>query len=150
MNLTKNQQLVILAVVVIIVVYFIYFRQENATNVSSENNVTHESENNDGDTKSHDSSLSSVVVEEDKTMPQSESDKLLLQKMLSKNSAKNGEYKDVSYATGKRFEKSSDLDKFFEQGDPLNSSENANFLANDNNDNLASRSEEHTSELQSH
>ena len=83
-------------------------------------------------------------------MPQSESDKLLLQKMLSKNSAKNGEYKDVSYATGKRFEKSSDLDKFFEQGDPLNSSENANFLANDNNDNLASRSEEHTSELQSH
>lgn len=146
MNLTKNQQLVILAVVVIIVVYFIYFRQENATNVPSESDSDH-NKNNDVDTKSYDSSLSSVVIEEDKSMPRSESDKLLLQKMLSKNSAKDGEYKDVSYATGKRFEKSSDLDKFFEQGDPLNSSENANFLANDNNDNLASYSGKPRKEL---
>lgn len=147
MNLTKIQQLVILAVVVIIVVYFIYFKQENATNVSSENNETIESKHNDEDTKSHDSSLSSVVIEDDKTMPQSESDKLLLKKMLSKNSAKEGEYKDVSYATGKRFEKSSDLDKFFEQGDPLNASENSNFMANDESNTLAAYSGKPRKEL---
>lgn len=151
MNLTKNQQLVILAVVVIIVVYFIYFKQENATNVPSDNksssDSSSESKHNDEDTKSHDSSLSSVVIEHDKTMPESDSDKLLLNKMLSKNSAKDGEYKDVSYASGKRFEKSSDLDKFFEQGDPLNASENSNFMANDENNTLAAYSGKPRKEL---
>jgi len=145
MNLTKNQQLLILAVVVIIVVYFIYFKQENATNVSSDNKLTKESEHNDADTKSHDSTHSSVDNKDDNSTQHSEEQ--LLNKMLSKNSAKDGEYKDISYATGKRFEKSSDLDKFFEQGDPLNSSENSNFMANEQNNSLAAYSGKPRKEL---
>lgn len=139
MNLTKNQKLLILAGVVLVVVYFIYFKKENATNVQSEmNNETDHSNAESEHTQSVDTSLSSVVIEEDKTMPKSESDNLLLHKMTSKNSAKSGEYKDISFAKGNRASESQDLNTFFEQGDPLNASENANFLPNDSGASLAS------------
>jgi hypothetical protein len=143
MNLTKNQKLLILAGVVLVVVYFIYFRKENATSVPSESvsesdeNLVDESDENLVDESEN---TKSVVLETDKTMPKAESDNLLLKKMTSKNSAKDGQYKDVSYARGDRFGGSQDLNTFFEQGDPLNASENANFLPNDTSASLASYS----------
>jgi len=136
MALTKKEQLIILAVVVAVVIYFMYVSQENATSVGADasNNI----DSNSVDTRSNDSvdtSLSSVIIETDKSLPQSDSEKVLLQKMTSKNSAKPGEYKEVSYANGNRNSSTKDLDAFFEQGDPLNSNENA-FTPNSNSRDL--------------
>jgi hypothetical protein len=138
MALTKNEMLFILAVVVAIVIYVMYNSQEHVTSVGSDasNNVNADTQS--VDTKSIDSSMSSVIVETDKSLPQSDSEKVLLQKMTSKNSAKQGEYKDVSYAAGNRNSNTKDLDSFFEQGDPLNSNDNNNFTPNnDSNDQFA-------------
>ena len=136
MALTKKEQLLILAVVVAVVIYFMYVSQENATSVGADasNNI----DSNSDDTHSNDSvdtSLSSVIFETDKSLPQSDSEKVLLQKMTSKNSAKPGEYKEVSYANGNRNGSTKDLDAFFEQGNPLNSDENA-FTPNSNSRDL--------------
>ena len=140
MALTKNQMILILAVVVGVVIYFMYFSKENAESVGQDTPKDN-SDTQSVDTKSvasNESSLSSVILESDKSLPQSDSEKVLLQKMTSKNSAKPGEYKDVSYAsgniTGNRTGNTKDLDSFFEQGDPLNSNENGNFAPNNDSD----------------
>jgi len=137
MALTKNDMLLILAVVVAVVIYFMYVSKENAESVGPNTPNKDDSDTHSADTHSvasNESSLSSVVIESDKSLPQSDSEKVLLQKMTSKNSAKPGEYKDVSFATGKRDSKSKDLDSFFEQGDPLNSNENGNFGPNNSDE----------------
>jgi hypothetical protein len=128
MNLTGNQKLLILGVVVVVILYLVYMQKEGAENVAP---TDVSGSTNDADTKSIDTSMTSVVLETDKTLPQSDSDKLLLQKMTTKNSAKEGEYKNVSFAEGARPSGTQNLDDFFEQGNPLNASDNANFLPND-------------------
>jgi hypothetical protein len=131
MALTKNEMLFILAVVVAVVIYFMYVSQENATSVGAD--ASNNMDTGSVDTRSIDSvdtSLSSVILETDKSLPQSDSEKVLLQKMTSKNSAKPGEYKEVSYSNGNRNGNTKDLDAFFEQGDPLNSNENSAFTPN--------------------
>jgi len=139
MALTKNDMLLILIVVVLIVVYFMYQSQENATSVSGSVSVASPNRSDDAnsvDTQSQDTSLKSVVLQSDKSMTQSDSDQILLKKMTSKNSAKDGQYKDISYAKGDRFGASADLDSFFEQGDPLNANENANYTPSNDSDAL--------------
>jgi hypothetical protein len=139
MALTKNDMLLILGVIVAVVIYFMYVSKENATSVGKDapNNSSDDTMSQSDNTESvgsQDSSLKSVILESDNTLPQSDSDKTLLKKMTSKNSAKSGEYKNVSYATGNRESNNSNLDQFFEQGDPLNSSENGNFGPNSDSD----------------
>lgn len=152
MALTKKETLFILVVAVAVVIYFMYVSQENATSVGADAN--NNMDTGSVDTRSNDSvdsvdtSLSSVILETDKSLPQSDSEKVLLQKMTSKNSAKSGEYKEVSYANGKRNGSTKDLDAFFEQGDPLNSNENSAFTPNsDSNDLFAAYSGKPRKEL---
>jgi len=138
MNLTGNQKILILGVVVVVILYLVYMQKEGADSVSvvaSPNGSSNASSNSEStsqaETKSVESSLSSVVIKEDNTLEKSDSDKILLQKMTSKNSSVDGEYKKISYATGNRDSSSKNLDDFFEQGTPLNSTDNTNFLPND-------------------
>lgn len=131
MNLTGNQKLLILGVVVAVILYLVYMQKENAENVSMDNVES----TSDAETASVDSS---VISEEDKTLTKSDTDKILLQKMTTKNSATEGEYKHVNYAEGNRPSGTQNLDDFFEQGNPLNDNENANYLPNDAGTNHAS------------
>jgi len=126
MNLTGKQKALILGIVVIVVLYLVYIQKEGAETVSdASKGVTNT------DTKSVDTSMSSVILKEEPTLQQHDTDNLLLQKMTSKNSAQNNEYKQANYSSGNRFTASSNLDDFFEQGNPLNETDNNNFLPND-------------------
>ncbi len=145
MALTRNQKLFILVIVVVVILYLVYMRKEGAASVaapepakSTDNNSV---DTNTVDTQSVDSSMKSVIVKPDTTLQQSDAENLLLQKMTTKNTAPAGSYKKVSYAEGTRDGKAaSDLDSFFELGDPLNASENSNFMPNDESGPLASYS----------
>ena len=157
MNLTGNQKLSILGLVVVVILYLVYMQKEGATNVSPSSDVLPnelaanikplESKSQVNQDSTIGRQLPSVILEDDQTMKKSDSDKLLLQKMTTKNSAQNNEYKQVSFADGKRDSSSKNLDDFFEQGNPLNSSENTNFLPNDNGVALASYSGKARKEL---
>ena len=143
MNLTGNQKLLLLGGLVLVVLYLMFKRESfNATSAES----VHDGSDNDvssSDTHSSDneSSLSSVIIEEDKTMPKHEGDKLLEKKMKNKNSARHGEYKKVSYAGNTRDQTGTQsLDDFFDIGNPLNENENADYYPNDEGSSLAAYS----------
>jgi hypothetical protein len=154
MNLTGNQKLLILGIVVVVILYLVYMQKEGAETVSAKSETKPEikpvtksepklvatKSTAETETRSVDTSLSTVTLKEDKSLPKSESDKLLLQKMKSKNSATDGQYKRVNYADGNRLGSTKNLDDFFEQGNPLNESDNSKFLPNDIGANQASYS----------
>ncbi len=142
MALTRNQKLLILVIVVVVILYLVYMRKEGMNSVAAPATTESVTETPSvDDTQSVDTSMKSVVIKADTTLNQSDAENLLLQKMTTKNTAPAGEYKKVSYADGARSGKSaSDLDSFFELGDPLNASENSNFTPNDESGPLASYS----------
>ena len=134
-NLTGNQKLAILAVVVIVILYLIYMQREGAENVQTSKTVgstsdvhstdTQSVETRSVETKSVDSAVSDV-------------DQDLINKMTGPNAAKDGKEKVVNFRDGERGGFSPNLDQFFEEGNPLNASENADFLPNDPDNNFAS------------
>ena len=145
MKLTGNQKLVILGLVVVVILYLVYMQKEGAENVAAPTpveQVAPEQVQQVAKMLPEETSVQPpyVKLEDDKTMPQKDSDALLLEKMKTKNSAAQGEYKKVSFAEGERNSSSHNLDDFFEQGNPLNSNENTNFLPNDTSSGLASYS----------
>jgi hypothetical protein len=145
MNLTGNQKLLILGGLVLIALYLIYKQKEGAESVSANTVNDKESSDNEtvshSETVSHESSLSSVIREDDKTIPKNESDKTLIKKMTHKDSAKHGEYKKVSYAGNVRDQSGTqNLDDFFDIGNPLNENENADYYPNDEGNALAAYS----------
>jgi hypothetical protein len=62
-------------------------------------------------------------------------------KMRNKNSARNGEYKKVSYSGNTRDQSGTQsLDDFFDIGNPLNENENSDYYPNDEGSSLAAYS----------
>jgi len=142
MPLSGNQKLLILVVVVVVILYLVYMQKEGAESVSASGvpatavpATTVASE----PVVQEKPTVSSVIVT-DETLKQSDTDKLILDKMTTKNTATGGEYKKISYAEGNRDSSSKNLDDFFEQGNPLSDNENAAFLPNDTGAGFASYS----------
>jgi hypothetical protein len=140
MALTGTQQLILLGVLLGLLVYLVYMQKENLLPVgdsNDENDNNSQGSSEDSDTQS--SSVVSSINIEDESLTQADSDKVLLRKMTNKNSAKQGEYKTMNYAEGgkNRDNSISNLDQFFEQGNPLNAEENGGFMPNDTSDGLA-------------
>lgn len=134
MALTGTQQIILLAVLVGMLLYLVYMQKENLIPLGKSQDESNQ--DNQSSMSSSDDSETSVVSSmniEDESLPQADSDNVLLQKMTSKNSAKNGEYKTMNYAEGgkNRDNAINNLDKFFEQGNPLNAEENGDFMPND-------------------
>lgn len=127
MGLTKNEKLFLFASVIVVVLYLVY-TQKQKEGVENVKNNSDETDNN---------MVNSVIMEEDKTLQKSDSDELLLRKMTSKNSASGDTYKTINYAEGERNGSLSNLDAFFEQGNPLNGNENSNYMPNDDNNNYS-------------
>jgi hypothetical protein len=146
MNLTENQKLLLLGGLVLVVLYLVFSKRENLA-AASANSVSSSEDNESRDTASSDSSqsaessLDTVVRKDDPTIPKSQSDKDLVRKMRNKDSAKEGEYKKVSYAGNTRDQTGTQsLDDFFDIGNPLNENENADYFPNDEGSNLAAYS----------
>jgi hypothetical protein len=132
MPLSGNQKLLILVVVVVVILYLVYMQKEGAETVSPTVTPTVAQVAGSVGTvavqqPAQETTVKPIIVQ-DETLKQSETDKLLLDKMTTKNTAKEGEYKQISYADGKRDATSKNLDDFFEQGNPLSDNENAAFL----------------------
>jgi hypothetical protein len=134
-NLTGNQKLAILAVVVIVILYLIYMQREGAENVQTTKTVASVSDSYSTDTQSVDTK--SVETQSVDTEAVSEVDKELIKKMTGPNAAKDGKEKVMNYRDGERGDFSQNLDQFFEEGNPLNANENADFLPNDPDNNFA-------------
>ena len=152
MKLTGNQKLLILGLVVVVILYLVYMQKEGAGNVAPDaqpEQVAPEQVAPEQVAPEQEIAVqpSYVKLVDDSTLLKNDSDRLLLQKMTTKNSAKDGEYKQVSFADGKRDSSSKNLDDFFEQGNPLNSNENTNFLPNDTSSGFASYSGKARKEL---
>ena len=137
MALTGTQKILLLTVLVGMLLYLVYMQKENLVSLSStsedhddNSNASSSSESNTLDETQ--SVVSSVNIEDD-SLPQGESDKVLLNKMTSKNSAKHGEYKKMNFVEGGKNRDNSvdNLNQFFEQGNPLSADENAGFMPND-------------------
>ena len=134
-KLTGNQQLAILAIVVIVVLYLIYMQKEGAETVSNAEKLEVSLDTQSADTQSVDTQ--SVETQSNGSVNvQTSLDNELIRKMTGPNAAKNGKEKVVNYRDGERGGNSADLDKFFEQGDPL-TNENGDFLPNDLDNNFA-------------
>lgn len=139
MALTGTQKIILLTVLVGMLLYLVYMQKENlisTSNSSDENendNQSSGSSESDSETMSDTQSVVSSVNIEDESLPQSDSDKVLLNKMTGKNSAKNGEYKTMNYSEGGKNRDNSvdNLNQFFEQGNPLSADENGGFMPND-------------------
>jgi hypothetical protein len=127
-NLTGNQKLAILAVVVIVILYLIYMQKEGADSVNS-NSVNASSDTQSVDTSAETQTV--VTQQETQSVETTEVDKELIRKMTGPNSAREGKEKVVNYRDGERGGFPPSLDEFFEQGNPLNSNENFDFLPND-------------------
>jgi len=145
MKLTENQKLLVLGGLVLVVLYLVFNKQENISGVSANTVSSTDSESSHDtaslDTTHSESSLKSVVRKDDPTIPKTYSDKDLVRKMRNKNSAKEGEYKKVSYAGNTRDQTGTqNLDDFFDIGNPLNENENADYFPNDEGSNLAAYS----------
>lgn len=123
MGLTKNEKLIIFAAVIVVVLYLVY-TQKQKEGVETVVNDSDKTSNN---------MVNSVIIEEDNTLQKSDSDELLLRKMTSKNSATRDKYKTINYAEGDRNGSVSNLDAFFEQGNPMNGNENDNFMPSEDN-----------------
>jgi len=130
MGLTKNEILFVFAAIIVVVLYVVYTQKEKEKGTESLENVV----NNSNQTSNM---VNSVIIEEDTTLQKSDSDELLLRKMTSKNSATGDSYKTVNYAEGDRNGSLSNLDAFFEQGNPLNGNENDNFMPSEDNKNYS-------------
>jgi hypothetical protein len=140
MPLSGNQKLLILVVVVVVILYLVYMQKEGAESVSASGVPATAVPATTGASEpvvQQKPTVSSVIVT-DETLKQSDTDKLLLDKMTTKNTATGGEYKKISYAEGNRDSSSKNLDDFFEQGNPLSDNENAAFLPNDTSSGYAS------------
>ena len=149
MPLSGNQKLLILVVVVVVILYLVYMQKEGAESVSASGVPATAVPATTGASEpvvQQKPTVSSVIVT-DETLKQSDTDKLLLDKMTTKNTATGGEYKKISYAEGNRDSSSKNLDDFFEQGNPLSDNENAAFLPNDTSDGYAAYSGKPRKEL---
>lgn len=146
MPLSGNQKLLILVVVVVVILYLVYMQKEGAETVSASGVPAVVVASEPVVQAQAQPTVSSVIVP-DETLKQSETDKLLLDKMTTKNTATGGEYKKISYAEGNRDSSSKNLDDFFEQGNPLSDNENAAFLPNDTGAGYASYSGKPRKEL---
>ena len=151
MPLSGNQKILILVVVVVVILYLVYMQKEGAETVSPIVTPTVAQAAGSVGTvavqqPAQETTVKPIIVQ-DETLKQSETDKLLLDKMTTKNTAKEGEYKQISYADGKRDATSKNLDDFFEQGNPLSDNENAAFLPNDTGAGFASYSGKPRKEL---
>lgn len=138
-NLTGNQKLAILAVVVIVILYLIYMQREGAENVNikqKSSSDAHSTDTQSVDTQSIDTQ--SVDTQSVHTELVTEMDKELIRKMIGPNAAKDGKEKVMNYRDGERGGFPPSLDQFFEEGNPLNENENADFLPNDPDNNFAS------------
>ncbi len=150
MPLSGNQKLLILVVVVVVILYLVYMQKEGAESVSPTTTPTVAQTVGEVPkvaVKLAEETTVKPVIVQDETLKQSETDKLLLDKMTTKNTATGGEYKQISYADGKRDATSKNLDDFFEQGNPLSDNENAAFLPNDTGSGFASYSGKPRKEL---
>jgi hypothetical protein len=143
MPLSGNQKLLILVVVVVVILYLVYMQKEGAESVSPSGVPSVVAS---GPILQAQPTVSSIIVP-DETLKQSDTDKLLLDKMTTKNTATGGEYKKISYSEGNRDSSSKNLDDFFEQGNPLSDNENAAFLPNDTSAGFASYSGKPRKEL---
>jgi hypothetical protein len=164
MPLSGNQKLLILVVVVVVILYLVYMQKEGADSVAptitptiastvastvtptvtptvtstiSQSNLVENPRQN----------LVTPIILQDPTLMQSQTDKLLLDKMTTKNTANGSEYKKISYTDGNRDSKSQNLDDFFDQGNPLSDNENSAFLPNDTSAGFASYSGKPRKEL---
>jgi hypothetical protein len=148
MGLSNNGKLFVLILLVGVVVYFLstncnsepmhndgILSQDQTVpslNVTSDNDMRHSDMNESVDLDSADNMLSSLP---NGLGPMSTSDReKLKRKMLSRNSAKNGEYKHVSFADGDRSSQSASLDKFFEGNHPQDIGQNAGFTPSTDGD----------------
>lgn len=139
-KLTQTQQLAILAIVVIVVLYLIYMQKEGVQTI--ENNKIEETDNNSVDSDDSNNDTQSADTVDDHISLDNE----LLRKMTGPNSAKDGKEKVINYRDGERGGSIGNLDKFFEQGNPLEN-DNGNFLPNDPENNFASYSGKAKKEL---
>jgi hypothetical protein len=142
MPLSGNQKLLILVVVVVVILYLVYMQKEGAESVAPTITPTISQA-----ASVEPSSQNTSIIVQDETLKQSQTDKLLLDKMTTKNTATGNEYKKISYADGNRDSSSKNLDDFFEQGNPLSDNENAAFLPNDTSDGYAAYSGKPRKEL---
>jgi hypothetical protein len=110
-------------------------QREGAENVQTKT-VESTSDANSVDTKSIDTQ--SVDTRSAETEVVSEVDKELIKKMTGPNSVTDGKEKVMNYRDGERGGFPPSLDQFFEDGNPLNANENADFLPNDPDNNFAS------------
>ena len=137
MALTGTQKILLLTVLVGMLLYLVYMQKENLVSLTSTSEENDENSNassgSESDILDETNSVESSVNIEDESLPQGDSDKVLLNKMTSKNSAKNGQYKTMNFAEGGKNRDNSvdNLNQFFEQGNPLNADENGGFMPND-------------------
>jgi hypothetical protein len=130
-NLTGNQKLAILAVVVIAVLYLIYMQKEGVEGkIDNSNSNTNNSDSVSAGTMGTMGTIETVESNDVNYVNETELDKELIRKMTGPNSAPVGKEKVLNYRDGERGGFSSNLDQFFEEGNPLNN-ENGDFYPND-------------------
>jgi hypothetical protein len=149
MKLSFNQKIIIIGVVTVVILYLLYSqKEENLANIDNDNtdNIDNTSNSTYSNTINTINTMNTINTEN--TMNTDNSDLMmdnvydqdLKKKMKGKNSAKDGEYKKISYSEGKRSGNIKSLDEFFDQGEPLNTNDNNNYLPNDIGSTFASYS----------
>jgi len=141
-------KILVLLIVVIIAIYFLYYNKTQKEPIHNEGKLTYDSDRStlyeeivDGEEESRASRASrpsrssastrSEGEESRESTRSSQSSRSLEQKMTTRDSAKDGEYKSSAYNIGKRGGKNGDnLDKFFAEGNPFGEVSGKGFTAN--------------------
>jgi hypothetical protein len=132
MGLSENQKigLIIIILVVAVAVYYMYEPFESVSNVTSSAPVPPNVPGQVSTVLTGKELVPDAVL--DKAPSLSETDKMLIRKMTSKNSNTSPDYKRVSFADGVRTGPADALDAYFNATEPLNPNENAGFSLSDN------------------
>lgn len=126
MELTDKQKILILVGVLLIVI-FLFVKNKNTDD--DENEQMH----NEGALTQDvvkPTKLEQPEIKKQELGKTAETDMTLLKKFKARNTSKDGDYVEHNYAEGKRGGKAVDLDKFFEEGNPLDNNQSG-FEKND-------------------
>jgi hypothetical protein len=132
MGLSQNQT-VGLIIIILVIVAAAYYMNEPFETVSSVVSSAPVPPNVPGRVSSivtGNELVPNTVLDNSPTL--SETDKMLIRRMTSKNSNTNPDYKKVSFADGVRNGPIDALDAYFNATEPLNPNENAGFSISDN------------------
>ena len=131
MHLTDKTKIVLLGFIILLAIFSLAYVRKNDCDDDSIPNMGALIQNIE-ESNSNDEILLDNSTDNDKTVDQPQSNAQLAKKMKSRNSSKDGSYHQSNYTDGKRGGKA-DLDKFFEDGNPLETNEGFDKSDPDNN-----------------